>query len=182
MTRQRKVDPELLKREYIYDSGNPPISFTQLAEKHGLARSGVADRGIREKWYEQRQEFRNALGIKTVEALGETWVKFETATREKMMSVGLDYLDKYAEALKNGEIKVSTRDMLGIASMIRTLIGDSAKAAPEGEEGLLDPDSAELTPDALRAGLRRLELLEASVIDGDRPEPTAAPEPSEATG
>lgn len=180
MTRQRKVDPELLRREYIYDSANPPISFTQLAEKHGLARSGVADRGIKEKWYEQRQQFRETLGIKTVEALGETWVKFETATREKMMTVGLKYLDEYAKALEGGEIKVSTRDMLGIAAMVRALMGDAATAAPS-EGGLLDPDSADLTPDAIRAGLRRLELLEAGMTD-DGPEPDSSTEPAEATG
>lgn len=181
MTRNRKVDPEVLKREYVYDSSNPPISYTQLAEKYGLARSGVADRAIKEQWHKQREEFREQLGMKTVEALGEQWVKFETATREKMMSVGLKYLDDYTKALNDGEIKLSTRDMLGVAAMLRTLIGDAAAAKPEDEGGPLDPDSIELSEDAIRAGLRRLELLEAGVTD-DRSEPSPSSEPAEATG
>lgn len=181
MTRQRKVDPELLEREYIYDSASPPISLTGLAEKHGLARSGVAEKAIKGRWFERRNEFREQLGVKTTEALGENWVKFETATREKMMTLGLTYLDKYSDALESGEIKVSTRDMLGMAGMIRALIGDASAVAPGDEGGLLDPDAIDMSPDAIRAGLRRLELLEEG-LTSDRPEPDTSPEPAEATG
>jgi len=155
MTRNRKVDPEVLEREYIYDSGTPPISYTELAAKYGLARNTVAEKGIRGRWFERREEFRKTLGIKVTEALGEEWVRFETAAREKLMALGMTYVEKYAKALEDGEIKVSTRDMLGVAAMLRTLMGDAAAAKPT-EEVLLDPD-ADLHPDVARRVLAALE-------------------------
>lgn len=172
MTRLRKVDPEVLEREYVYDAANPPVSITQLAERHGLARSGVAEKAMRGRWYERRQEFRQQLGEKAVEKLGEQWVRFETATRERMMSIGLDYLNKYAEALQNGEVKVSTRDMLGVAAMVRALLGDAAAAKTDGEEvALYDPDTTDLDPDVARRVLAALEPGPAR--------PPEAPSPAE---
>jgi len=163
MTRARKVDPAVLEREYIFDSGNPPVSLTDLADKYGMARSGIADKARTGRWYERRIEFREQLGEKVVAALGDKWVAYETATREKMMNVGLKYLDKYVEALDRDEIKVSTRDMLGMAAMIRTLLGDAA-VNPRGEEALLDPDTAPLSPDYYR---HALTVIERQLGSGD---------------
>ena len=112
MTRNRKYDYELLKREYIYDSGHPPISYTDLAEKHGMPRSLVSDRGIREEWAKQREEFRKALGVKTTEAMVDEITKFQIALREKSIAAGLEYLDGYLVALRAGDIKYTTRDMV----------------------------------------------------------------------
>lgn len=180
MTRARKYDPELLEREYIYDSATPPISLTGLSERYGLARSGVAEKALKGRWFERRTEFRQQLGVKTVEALGEKWVGMETATREKMMTVGLEYLDKYAAALDDGTIKVSTRDMLGIAAMIRTLIGDSAKATP-AEEALIDPDATDLQPDDYRRALATIEQIESGIAADERDD-VAEPEATGTTG
>lgn len=167
MSRNQKHDYEALKREYIFDpTPGRGISFTDLAEKHGMPRSLVADRGVAEKWYEQRVEFRQQMGMKVVEALGESWVKFETATREKMMTVGLQYLDKFQVALDNDEIKVSTRDMLGIAAMIRALIGDAA-ATPAPDESLIDPENSHLDPEEYRRALRTIEQLESGQQQDD---------------
>src|SRR5204862_1115992 len=104
-----------------------------LAEKHGMPRSLLTDRGGKEGWADQRTEFRRALGVKTTEAMTDEIIKFQIATRERMMTVGLKYMDEYAKALEAGEIKVATRDMLGVASMLRTLIGDQISNQP-GEE------------------------------------------------
>jgi hypothetical protein len=170
MTRQRKVDPDILEREYIYDSTNPPISITQLAERHDLARSGVAEKARKGRWFERRKEFRDQLGIKATEALGEEWVRFETATREKMMTIGIAYLAKFEKALAEDEIKVSTRDALGIMAMLRALTGDAATARVNGEEvDLIDPDSVALDPDTARRTLAAIERLEAGPDEPDDP-------------
>lgn len=175
MTRNRKVDPEVLEREYIYDSGSPPISLTQLAERHGLARSGVADKAMRGQWFRKREEFRQQLGEKAVEKLGEEWVRFETAVREKVTAIGLKYLTKFEAAMDDPEFKVSTRDMLGIAAMLRAYIGDAAAAKTNGEEvALYDPDTADLDPAIAR---RVLAELEAGPL-GPPPAPSTA-EPGE---
>ena len=170
MTRNRKIDPAVLEREYIFDSGNPPISYTELADKHGLARSGVASKGVAGRWYEKRIEFREQLGEKVVAALGDNWVRYETATREKMMNVGLKYLDKYIEALDSDKVQINTRDMLGMAAMIRTLLGDVAASPNTAEEALLD-DSAPLSPDYYR---KALTVIEAQLASGTADEPDDA--------
>lgn len=158
MTRNRKVDPAVLEREYIFDSGTPPISLTQLSDKYGMARSGIADKARVGRWYERRIEFREQLGEKVVAALGDKWVDYETAQRQRMLDIAIKYMDKYAEALDSGEIKTTTRDMLGIAAMIRTLFTDVASSG-RGEEELIDPDSKPLDPDYYRRALTTVEAL-----------------------
>lgn len=181
MTRSRKVDPALLEREYIFDSGNPPVSLTQLADKYGMARSGIAEKARGGRWYERRIEFRERLGEKVVAALGDEWVKYETAVREKLMNVGIKYLDKYAEELdkEDSDIKINTRDMLGIAAMVRTMLGDIS-SNPHGEEALVDPDSATLSPDYYR---KALKVIEAQLSDGaDGPDDAGEAEATGASG
>lgn len=165
VTRNRKIDPAILEREYIYDAATPPVSFSQLAERHGLARNTVAEKGVKGRWFERRKEFRESLGIKVTEAMGEEWVRFETAAREKLMSLGMSYIEKYEAALKADEVKVSTRDMLGIAAMLRTFIGDAAQAKTKGEEVLLDPDTSDIAPDEYRRALAAIEQIESGGAD-----------------
>jgi hypothetical protein len=181
MTRNRKIDPALLEREYIFDSSNPPVSITGLAERHGMARSGIAEKALKGRWYERRIEFREQLGEKVVAALGDEWVGFESATRKKLMDTALTYLDKYVEALDDGTIKPTTRDMLGVAAMIRTLLGDAA-ASPQGEETLLDPDTATLSPEYYRKALTSIDGLLTSGDDGSLDVGEAPPSSIEGTG
>jgi hypothetical protein len=178
VTRLRKVDPEVLEREYIFDSGTPPISFSGLAEKYGLARTTVAEKATKGRWFERREEFRKQLGMKTVEALGEQWVRYETAVREKAMATGVEYLEKYAKALTDGSITVSTRDMLGVVAMLRTLMADASVAKPT-EEVLLNEDSP-IHPDEYRRALAVIEQIESSGT-GDAAEvaPTGPPRPGD---
>lgn len=162
MTRNRKVDPEVLEREYIYDAENPPVSITRLAERHGLARNTVAEKAIRGRWFERRKEFRENLGIKVTEALGDEWAKLEAATREKLMSLGSTYLDQYMKKLVAEEVPLTTKDALGVAAMMRTLINDAAnaKTSSDGEVLLHDPDAADLSPEAYRRALDTIERAE----------------------
>ncbi len=177
MTRARKVDPAVLEREYIFDPSNPPVSLTGLAEKYGMARSGIADKALKGRWYERREEFRTQLGEKVVAALGDEWVGFETATREKLMQTGLKYLDSYIKALDDGKIVPNTRDMLGVAAMIRTFLGDAA-ASPKGEEALLDPDTVDISPEYYRRAIAAIET--AQLTSGADPGPDDAGETAEA--
>lgn len=166
MTRARKVDPAILEREYIFDSGQPPISITALADKYGMARSGIADKARIGRWYDKRKEFRERLGEKAIDALGDHWVAFETSVRQKLMTTALAYLDKYTEALNNNEIKVNTRDMLGVAAMVRVLLGDVA-AKPQGEEGLIDPGTVTLDPAAYRDAIAHIKQLRSANDEDD---------------
>lgn len=166
MTRNRKADPAVLEREYVFDSATPPTSITALADKYGMARSGIAEKARLGRWYEKRKEFRERLGQKTIEALGDKWVAYETSVRERLMQVGLDYLDKYVKALAEDKITTNTRDMLGIAAMVRTLLNDTA-ANPRGEEALIDPESVTLDPDAYRAAIYEIKRLNQGQLDAD---------------
>lgn len=175
MTRNQKVNPEELEREYIYDQGTPPVSFSQLAERHGVTRSTVADRGIKGRWFERRKAFREQLGMKVTEAMGDEWVRLEAAVRERLMTLGLAYLARYEKDLAEDKVSISTRDMIGVAAMLRTLSQDAATARVNGEEvSLIDPDNAHLDPDSYRRALRTIERLEAGdePFDAEDPEAT----------
>lgn len=161
MTRTRKVDPEVLEREYIYDSSSPPISYTQLADRHGLARNTVAEKGIAGGWYSKRMAFRQSLGIKVADALGEEWVKFETATREKTMELGLKVLQRFENQLEDPEFQISTRDALGWAAALHALAKDAATSSAGKEVDLIDPENVHLDPDQYRDALRQIELIES---------------------
>lgn len=179
MTRARKFDWDVIEREYIYDSGTPPISLTDLAERHGAARSGLTEIARRGRWFERREEFRKMLGIKATEKLGEEWVRFETAVREKAMNVGLKYLEAFEKALADGEIKVNTRDMVAVAGMLRVLTADAATARTNGEEvDLIDPDTAVMDPDTARRALNALEAMEARRVGPGAVEDAEAERPS----
>lgn len=176
MTRQRKVDIVELEREYIYDASAHPVSFTQLAQRHNLARNTVAEPATKGRWFERREEFRKQLGVKAVEALGEEWVKLETALREKTTAVGIKYLEQYEQALLANQIPLNTRDMLGIAAMLRTYAQDAASAKINGEEiKLIDPDTHRLDEDTARRTLAALDAIN----DRDRPESDAPEDAAE---
>jgi hypothetical protein len=186
MTRNRKADPAVLEREYIYDAGSPPVSLTELADKYGMARSGIAEKARAGRWYERRVEFRKQLGERVVAELGEAWVARETAQREAILQLGIDYIEKYREALDDGTIKVTTRDMLGVAAMVRTFMSDVAAGASR-EEGLIDPENVDLPPEDLaRHALRVIEEQERAELgdglDGAEPGYADGPEATTAAG
>jgi hypothetical protein len=166
MTRNRKVATEVLEREYVY--ADPPISITELSDKYGLARSGVADKARIGGWYQKREEFRsrNTDGVK--EAMAEKWAEFQIANYERLMKMSATYLDKFQKALDEGEIKVSTRDMLGIAAMMRTFLGDLTAAAPKDPK-VVGPDG-EVTfgdeAEAREAMVRIKQLMAGGDDDG----------------
>lgn len=163
MTRNRKVATDVLRREYIYS--DPPISISDLAEKYALARSGVAEKaqrgdlieGVQVSWYQQREDFRSRLTAKVEDALREKWAEAETEYREKLLKAGGQYLDKYVTALEAGEIGVNTKDMLGIAAMMRTLMADQKAQAPQTV--IVDGDGEELDEDDARKVLAEAKRL-----------------------
>lgn len=158
MTRlQKGPGTTVLEHEYVYS--DPPMSLTDLADKYGLARSGVAGKAQVGKWFEKREEFRLRLTEKTREALAEKWVEYETANREKVMAVAATYLDKFVEALNSGEIKVSTRDMLGIVGMQRQLLTD-VKGEAHIDPVLVGPDGSDFdTPESAAEQIANVKRL-----------------------
>lgn len=160
MTRNRRVDPAVLEREYVY--AEPPISITELSDKYGLARSGVADKARIGKWYEKREEFRKRLSDKTREAMAEKWAEMQTAVYERLMKSGITYLDQYDQALANGDIKPTARDMIAVAGLMKGLLDDMARK-PVSDPVLVSPDGEEFTgdPDAARSVIEEVKRLMA---------------------
>ena len=125
MTRLRKgPGTDVLEREYVFSVEEP--SLTDIAAKYGLARSNVAAKCRTGGWAKKRADHLATLAAKTRELMADEWVEFEKANREKLLRVGAAYLDKFATALEAGEVKVTTRDMLGVAAMMRTFLSDGA--------------------------------------------------------
>jgi hypothetical protein len=174
MTGQRKYDYDALRREYVYSSDPKGISYTDLADKYGMPRSLIADRGTREGWHEQRQDFRKTVGLRVVDGMADSVAKISIAAREEMLTVTGVYMQKFKEALEAGEIKITTRDALGMMAARRALLTDAANLAETEEGGLIDPDAVPLGADEARAFLNRLELIESGGGADAEPEATGS--------
>jgi hypothetical protein len=138
MTRARKSDPKTLFAEYVYAAecrcGPAPlptprdISISDLAARHDLSRSTVADLtiddGSGQSWFEARQRFQGTLQLNVASELADKWVQFETETREKMMQTAVASLDAYREAMANGTVKIQPRDAVLWVQTIRQLFDD----------------------------------------------------------
>ena len=174
MTRLQKVDTATLRREYIY--ADPPISITALSDKYGLARSGVADKarigdmieGERVSWYDQREQFRSRVATKVTDAMAEKWAEMQTAVYERLVKSGITYLDKYDEALEAGEIKPAARDMIAVASMMKSLFDEMAQK-PDRDQRIVNPEGDEFVGDEAEARdvIERVKALMAGGGDAE---------------
>lgn len=165
MTRQVKgPGTDVLEREYVY--ADPVVSITELAERHGLARSNVADKARIGKWYEKREEFRRRLAEETRDALAEKWAEAQIALYERLAKTATKYLDLFDTALEAGDIKANTRDMIAIAAMMRTISTDMAdRPAAVAQQGG-ESDTFEGTAEEARAMIERIKRLQSGETDG----------------
>lgn len=167
MTRQVKgPGTDVLEREYVY--ADPPVSISDLALRHGLARSNVADKATKGKWYEKREEFRRRLAEETRDALAEKWAEMQVAVYERLAKTAGSYLDLYEKALAAGDIKPDTKGMLGIAAMMRTLTTDMAKMPVSNQ--IVDPSTGDVfegSADDARDAIEKVKALMAGESGGD---------------
>lgn len=143
MSRNPSVDWELIEKEYVYSEDH--ISFTDLANKHSVARSALAARADHGGWYEKRQEFNNRVTVRTAEALIAEWVPLETESRKKMMETAGKVLDRFAARLDDPEFKIDSRDAIGWVSVMRDLfkdVRDTARPGPIVEGEAIEMDEA----------------------------------------
>jgi hypothetical protein len=166
MTRNRKIATEVLRREYVFDSSNPPISISDLAAKYGLARSGVAAKatGVHPTWYEQREEFRRQIGSRVIENMADNWAAVQTHRFEMMVEAMTKTLEKYLERLDAGEIKPTTRDAVAVVAALRVLNADQ-RAEEARESGLIDPQTVEIDPSKL---VEMVPMLKRMLASGGR--------------
>lgn len=170
MTRNPKEDPKLLEREYVFSPDN--ISITALADKYGLARSGVADKARVGEWYKKRQEYQRRIDHSVIEAMGQRWAEEGVALREKIILTAEKVLDKFNAGLDDGTIKVDAKDAVLATNVIRSTLADiEAAARPsalviDGEAEEMDPAQAQEVIAMARAALRRPQL-EAGGADDD---------------
>lgn len=156
---------DVLEREYVYS--DPPLSITDLAEKHGLARSNVAAKANAGKWYEKRQEWQRRLKDETRNALAEKWADSQVALYERLAKTATKYLDKFDEALEKDDFKVSTRDMVAIAAMMRTISTDMANKPVSNPVSDDDDDTFEGTVEDAKAVIERIKRLRSGEPEGE---------------
>jgi hypothetical protein len=163
MSPARKVDPALLEREYVYDSATPPVSITQLADNHGMARSHIADMARRNKWYEKRKEVRLTIGSKVLDAMTDRWAETQTIIRDRMLEVAVKMLDQAEAALAAGEIKISrVADVATILATMRVLLGDQAvDEARKNGPTIIDMEAVAMDPAKMAEMLPLLKQLAA---------------------
>lgn len=180
MPKQQKVPTEVLRQRYVYDASPRPISMSALADEYGLARSGVADKGIDGKWYEQRQEFRAMVGQKVTDAMGDGWAQVVIHQRDRAINSLMKTLDVYDERLQNGEIKPSTKDAVAVIAALRVLQGDVALTAREVR--ILDPEDIDLDPSDLADLIARSKNQLTLLGDGNAREGAAELDPTGTEG
>ena len=167
MTRQIKgPGTDVLEREYVYS--DPPLSISDIAERHGLARSNVASKAGAGNWFEKREEFRRRLASETRDAMAEKWSEMQIAVYERGAKLALKYFDIYEKALDEGEIKPTTRDMLGVAAMMRTFTSDMVEKPVSSV--VVDPTTGEIfegNEDEARAAVATVKALIAGKKEAD---------------
>ncbi len=157
---------EALEREYVY--ADPVVSISDLAERHGLARSNVAAKANAGRWFEKREEFRRKLSDATRDALAEKWAEMRIALYERQAKMAMRYFDLFDAALEAGEVKVNAKDMLGIAAMMRAYTGDMMQAPVANV--VVDPDTGDVfegTADDARAVIERIKRLQSGEAEPD---------------
>jgi len=159
----RKVDPALLEREYVYDSGTPPLSITQLADMHGMARSHIADMARRGKWYEKRKEIRTTVGEKVLDAMTDRWAETQSLVRDRMLELNVKLLDQAEKAIAAGEIKITTvKDVQAVIATMRVLLGDQAvDQANKSGPTVIDMETVPIDTDKLVEMMPLLKRLVA---------------------
>lgn len=158
MSRNPSVDWPTIHREYVYSE--PPISFTDLAAKHGIARSGLAAKAAGEEgeisWFEEREAFRATVNHNVSLALAGEFAQFELANRRKIADAAAKTLDAYMKGLADGEIKVGPREAAVWVDVMRQVFEDAARAR------VSDPDvieGDEMTEAAARAAIIEAERM-----------------------
>ena len=106
--------------------------------------------GERVSWYVQREQFRARVTTKVTEAMAEKWAEMQTAVYERLVKSGITYLDKYDEALEAGEIKPAARDMIAVASMMKSLFDEMAQK-PDRDQRIVNPEGDEFEGDEAEA-------------------------------
>ena len=155
-----------MEREYVY--ADQPVSITDLAERHGLARSNVAAKAQAGNWFQKREEFRRRLAEETRDAMSEKWAEMQIAVYERMGKLAVKYIDEYEKALDSGDIKVNTRDMLGVAAMMRTLTGDMVNKPVSSV--VVDPTTGDIfdgSAEDARIAIAKVKELIAGGSDGE---------------
>lgn len=159
----RKFDPALLEREYVYDSATPPVSITQLADNHGMARSHLADMARRGKWYEKRKEVRLTVGEKVLDAMTDQWAETQTIIRNRMLELSIKLLDQAEKAVEAGDIKITRiADIATIVATARVLLGDQAvDESRKNGPTIIDMNAVDMDPAKMAEMLPLLKQLMA---------------------
>jgi hypothetical protein len=139
MTRQRKIDPAELEREYVFGTE----SLAELAARHGLSKSAVAGYAARGGWAEKRAAFTTSVQDRIREALASDWVAYEAQLRQKMVETSVRSLARYMQALDAGEIDISSRDAIAWIGLLRQLLDELRPKEEQREPELeIDPETA----------------------------------------
>lgn len=157
-----KVDPKLLKQEYI----STDISIRKLAEKHEMSFSAIAARSRRENWAEAREAFRDSLEKRTYENTAAKYAREAAEIRSETVLAMRATVRAFINQLTSGEVKVSPKDAQGAVQMLNLLLGEPTART---ESKVVEFSTGGLEQDVLRrlAELARVRVVEGAV--GDSP-------------
>lgn len=115
----------IIKREYVYGDE----SYRRIAERHGISRYAVAERGKSEEWPRLRRE------RKVAEADKEGLLAEGEKNEEMIRLIAEKMLEKISDGIASGEISVSGANIRQLTATVKDIMDILGVMTPaEAEE------------------------------------------------
>ena len=107
------ADFERIKKEYISGGG----SLRELAEKHGITYSSIANRSKKDGWVKLRDRVRAKRDAKTVDRISSE----QSRTRSKLYKAADKALDRVTEVIEDRSAPLGAKDLRSLAGALKDL-------------------------------------------------------------
>lgn len=154
--RPTKANYPEMEQEFVTSE----LSIREIARRHDLSWSTVAERAKREKWSDKRAAFRESINRRSYEKVIDRFSSDEAEIRAESVVVMRATLRRFAEQLRDKEINVSPRDAVAAVHALQLLLGEPTSRA---ESKVIEFSTGGLDPGNLRELLR---LAKARVVEG----------------
>jgi len=157
-----KVDLRDLEREFV--TGETTIRA--LAKKYDMSFSTLAYHARKEldeqpNWYDKKRAYKGSVDRQRYERIADRHASDMMEIHEESITVARATLRAYAQQLKDGEVKVSTKDAMLAVTVLQTLMGEPSTISEERSVAFRIPGFE--SEDSLRA---LIELARARIVPG----------------
>ena len=110
------MDWEQCKTDYI--TGSDDVSYTALSKKYGIGRSAIGNRASKEKWVQQREQFRSERQT----AINNAIIKDEASRRTRILNVADKLLDRLERKITSSGDFVTERGWRDLTGALKDIV------------------------------------------------------------